>query len=38
MTAPAADAVPEAAGSALGRPPGGWFGLDTLGRFMMRAS
>jgi hypothetical protein len=38
MTAPAAGAVAEEASSALGRPPGGWFGVGTLGRFMMRAS
>ena len=38
MTDPAAGAVPEVAGAALGRPLGGWFGVGTLGRFMMRAS
>jgi len=38
MTDPAAGAVPEVAGAALGRPLGDWFGVGTLGRFMMRAS
>jgi hypothetical protein len=38
MTEPAAGTAPEAARAALGRPLGGWFGVGTLGRFMMRAS
>ena len=38
MTDPAAGAAPEATGAPLGRPLGGWFGVGTLGRFMMRAS
>jgi hypothetical protein len=43
MTDPAAGAAPEAvapgaAGVAPGRPLGGWFGVGTLGRFIMRAS
>jgi hypothetical protein len=38
VTVAAAGAESAAGASAADRPPGGWFGVGTLGRFMLRAS